>query len=164
LGNAPALEVLIDSEIKLNFSDIKGENIIPSRWDSVVPYIRVGEELNSLNSELLFAQSFNSDLFEHMVQGFKKERELNDKLIKENLEPKYSSSILLIDAYCKNSFNQYFKSHFETHLIFPEYQENYTEVKPIYSPSQKFYSNPLSEDDYKKETTLRKLKREKLQI
>jgi hypothetical protein len=159
LGNAPALEVIIESEIKLNISNIKGENSIPSRWASVVSYIRVGEELDV---EPNCVQSFDSNVFKHMIQGFKKERELNNKRIKKNFEPEYSSSILSIDVYCKNSFNQYFKSHFETHLIQGEKFPDYIEVKPFFSPNQKFYSNPISEDEFKKETTIRKLKREKL--
>jgi len=167
LGNAPALEVLIDSEIKSNFFDIKGENVIPSRWISTIPYIRVGEELHSdpeLKDTPFFSQSFNSDVFEIMDKGFKKEQKLNDKRVKKNHESEYYSNIISIEIYCKNSFNQFFKSHFETHLMLGKKFPGYIEVKPLFMPAPKFYSKPISEDDFNKEISLRKLKREKLKI
>jgi hypothetical protein len=167
LGNAPALEVLIDSEIKSNFFHFKGENVIPSRWVSTIPFIRVGEELYSdpqVKNAPFFSQSFNSDVFEIMDKGFKKEQKLNQKRIEKNHEPEYRSNIFLIDVYCKNSFNHFFKSHFETYLILGEKFPDYIEVKPYFEPAQKFYSRPISEDDFKEETASRKLKREKLKI
>lgn len=167
LGNAPALEVLIDSEIKLNLSDIKGENVIPSRWVSTIPYIRVGEELYSdpeLAGAPVFSQSFNSEVSKAMEKSFKKEQISNQKRIEKNYEPEYNSSIFSIDVYCKNSFNHFFKSHFETHLFLGENCPEYIEVKPFFEPNQIFYSKSIYEDDFKKEMSLRKMRREKLKI
>jgi len=50
VGNAPAIEVQIDSEIELTHSNIEGENVIPARFEpSMIPFLRQGEEIPDPN-------------------------------------------------------------------------------------------------------------------
>ncbi|GAG59067.1 unnamed protein product [marine sediment metagenome] len=43
VSNAPAIEVLIDAELTLQYSNIKGEKVIPVRFEpNSVPFIRQG--------------------------------------------------------------------------------------------------------------------------
>lgn len=47
IGNAPAIDVLVDAEIILKYSNIKGEKVIPSRFEpSFISFIRPGEEIS----------------------------------------------------------------------------------------------------------------------
>jgi hypothetical protein len=122
VGNAPAIEVLIDSEIELTHSNINGEKIIPARFEpTMIPFLRQGEELpnsHEVNAEShITSQSFGNSCINHMIFDFTKNHELNIERIHTNSsdEP-YVSTKLRVFVYCKNHLNQYFLSQYETYI------------------------------------------------
>jgi len=57
IGNAPAIEVLIDAEIVLYHSTVNGVNTIPSRFDpEMISFLKPGE--SNKKSELSFGNTF----------------------------------------------------------------------------------------------------------
>jgi hypothetical protein len=124
VGNAPAIEVKIDSEIELKHSDIKGEKIIPTRREpALIPFLRSGEEIPDSHAHdhdfqiALTSQNFGNTCIDHMIFDFTKDRELNlERIHSDPSHESYVSTKLRIYVYCKNHLNQYFLSQYETYI------------------------------------------------
>jgi hypothetical protein len=171
LGAVPALEINIDSEIKLKHSNIDSEKTIPSSTEpSFIPFLRTGAELSQESDFIAVTQFFDSDFVVHVLQEFKKQFELNTEKLKKFQEPEYDSVILCIYVYYKNNLNQCFISYFETYIVNDEpmrkYEfsdEQYITLKQIYFQKRKFYSEPIDEKEFCKDIEMRNKKRKKLQ-
>lgn len=112
VGNAPAIQVLVDSEIVLKYTEIEGEKVIPARFEpSHIPYIRQGEEITGMNVH----QSFGNSCISQMIFDFLREDLLNrERIQNQTHEEAFYSSKLRIFVYYKNHLNQYFLSAYET--------------------------------------------------
>jgi hypothetical protein len=114
VGNAPAIQVLVDSVIVLKFTDINGEKIIPARFEpSHLPFLRENEELTGHQ----ITQSFGNTCVSQMIFDFLRQDLMNRERIQNNpgQEP-IKSSKLRIYVYYKNHLNQYFMSAYECDL------------------------------------------------
>lgn len=65
VGNAPAIEILIDSEIKLRYSKIKEESTIPMRFEpAMVPFLQPGQSRNDFHG-----LSYGNTFITHFLQA-----------------------------------------------------------------------------------------------
>ncbi len=105
IGNAPAIEILIDGEIILKYSDIKGEKAIPARFDpSSIPFISKGQELSEGHNTDL---SFGNTCIDHLFDDFREFERLNIHRIKTDpTKEAYKSSKLKIYVYYQNNLGQ----------------------------------------------------------
>jgi hypothetical protein len=164
LGSAPALEIYQDAEIRLKYSNIGGENILPQEFGlSFYPFLRVDSKSDN------FGFTYWNEVANHLKQDFTKQYAKNAELLEKSQEPEYDAVTLCIFVYYKNNLNQHFKSYFETYIV------NGTPLQPInlsadYDiniisinlPKQIFYAKPITKNEYENEITSRNLKREKL--
>jgi len=122
VGNAPAIEIQIDSEIELTHSNIEGEKVIPARFEpSMIPFLRQGEEFPDTNQpepdRHATHQSYGNTCINHMIFDFTKNHELNvERVHSHPTDESYVSTKIRIFVYCKNHLNQYFLSQYETYI------------------------------------------------
>jgi hypothetical protein len=174
LGNAPSLEILIDSEIELKYSEIQGQRIIPSIYEPrLIPYLRVGENFSTDYRHNIY---FGSTLNVNLISDFEKASRLNYERIHINpTRESYTSSILRIFVYYKNNLNQNFVSIYETLLdvdkiaddpipymvsgksALPDDKAIILGEYPFKSP--KFFAKPIQENTRNSEISSRNSKR-----
>jgi hypothetical protein len=169
IGNAPAIGVLVDGELILQYSNIEGETIIPARFEPIdIPFIRCGEDLpdeqghNSL--------SFGNTCITHLLDDFREEHRLNmHRIATDPSRVHYNASLLRICIYYQNNLGQYFESAYETYLIIgkrlglddniPNDNET-TTLSQIYIPRPKFSAGPIQNDEVNKRIAERNSKRD----
>lgn len=112
VGNAPAIEVLVDSEIELRYSNIEGEKVIPAmRYPEIIAFLRPGEE--NINCQ----SNFGSTFLTHFFDDVRESRRLNLHRIETDPTKKpYKVSRLKVFSYYRNSLNQYFRSEYTTEI------------------------------------------------
>lgn len=160
VGNAPAIEVLIDAEIELRYSSIKEEKIIPARYEpEMIPFIQVGET----NSEC--QPNFGNKLVTHFFDDVRESCRLNLHRIETTpSKESYKTSRLKIISYYRNSLGQYFKSFYEAEICMngkdpiPKDDEK-TKVSIIYIPRPVFHAGPIAKSDMDSEISARANKR-----
>lgn len=115
LGNAPAIRVWVDSEIILKFTDIRGEKIIPARFEPVqIPFIRQGDAINNRNISQFFGNTCVSKLiFDFLQEDLKNRERLQNNPSQEPIH----SSRLKVFVYYKNHLDQFFMSIYETTIM-----------------------------------------------
>lgn len=160
VGNTPAIEVLVDAEIELEYSAIDGERIIPARHEpNSLSFIRSGEEITD---EPGVSPNFGNTCVSHLLDDFRECQRLNTLRIETDpTETAYNASVLRIFAYYRNNIGQHFKSVYETHLDIekiPKENES-AELAQIYVPRPRFEAGPVSRDEVIKEITQRDTKR-----
>ncbi|HVP96030.1 MAG TPA: hypothetical protein VMS83_02670 [Methanoregula sp.] len=170
LGTVPALEIKVDSEIKLKYSKYGDEKIPSTDGLSFHPFLRAGEVL-SQNSDFISVTQFYDSLFaKNLMLNFKKNNELNEERLKNAQEVKHDSATLSIYIYYKNNLNQNFRSYFETNIV-TDFGRN-KQANPsdesqhliqIYLQNRKFCSEPISEREFFEEIKKREVKRKKIQ-
>jgi hypothetical protein len=108
VGNAPAVETRIDSEIELMYSPIKNEYLIPSRFEpDVVPFVWQGETID--NIQLIYGNKF----ILHFFDAVRESHRLNTHRIETNpSQEAFKTSRLHVNVYYRNSLEQYFYSYF----------------------------------------------------
>lgn len=149
VGNAPAIEVLIDSEIELRYSNINNEKIIPARFEpDMIPFIKPGDSLNGINS------CFGNTFITHFFDDVRESSRLNIHRIETDpTKESYKASRLRVIVFYKNSLGIYFKSSFEAEIgIWKSLGEkeipadNKTaEVTISYVPRPVFHASPIDE-------------------
>ena len=160
VGNAPAIEVLIDAEIILRYSSIRGEKAIPSRFEPFsIAFIRPGEEIEG--NPYIYPE-FGNTCVTHLLDDFREESRLNIHRIETDpsQEP-YTASMLKIYVYYRNNLGQYFESTVEAHLDLEEIPgDNETaELSIHYLPRPKFCAYPTSKEEIDKSISSRNNKR-----
>ena len=165
VGNAPAIEVIVDAEITFTYSNIQGEKTIPARFEPEnIPFIRPNEELDQSSC----SSNFGNTLITHLFDDFREANRLNIHRIKTDpTQESYNASCLKIIIYYRNNIGQYFESNYETYLHlestndneFPKDNES-AELKQIYIPRPKFHTSPISKEKMDKEISVRNSKRE----
>jgi hypothetical protein len=163
VGNAPAIEVLVDAEIELRYSKIAGEGTIPARFEpEMVPFIRPGEVVNEPSP------NFGNKLITHFFDDVRESLRLNLQRIETNsTQSSFKTSSLRILVYYKNSLGQHFRSYYETEIglwaplgeeKIPNDDETCT-VNQIYLPRPVFHAGLSDETAVEQEISRRRDKR-----
>ena len=165
IGNAPAINVLVDGEIILQHSNIQGEMIIPARFEpGNMPFIRYGEDLAEGPSHDL---SFGNTCITHLLDDFRECHRLNLHRIETDPTRKsHTASMLRVCIYYQNNLGQFFESIYETYLhigkipegSIPENDETGT-LSQIYIPRPKYSAGPIPRDEVDKRIAERNGKR-----
>jgi|WetSurMetagenome_2_1015567.scaffolds.fasta_scaffold48469_4 hypothetical protein len=137
IGNAPAIQVLVDSIVVLKYTDINGVKEIPARFEpSHIPYVIQGQEIGGD----VVSQGFGNRCISQMHFDFLNQHLLNrERIQNEPSREPYNSSKIKIFVYYKNHLNQYFISTYETY-IYP-YSANNVPI-PGFAPTQAPISTP----------------------
>jgi hypothetical protein len=178
LGNAPAIEILIDSEIELKYTDYDGEKVIPSSYKPyLTPYLQINEKFTT---KLGTSKHFGAKPTYAIISDFKKMHILNmERRVINPLMESYDASTFRIFVYYKNNLNQNFMSYYETILsispnentsilfnqdensVLPSNQLIQISEHPFKSPS--FFTKPISDDIPRKEILVRNKKRDRVE-
>jgi hypothetical protein len=112
VGNAPAIEVLIDAEIELRYSNIKGEKVIPARYEpDMIPFIRPGESVSGVGP------NFGNTFITHFFDDVRESRRLNlHRIETDPTKESFKTSRLRVIAFCRNSLGQHFRSYYEAEI------------------------------------------------
>lgn len=163
VGNAPAIEVLIDAEIELRYSKIDNENTIPARYDPyVIPFIQPGEFSTEANP------NFGNTLVTHFFDDIQESVRLNMHRIETDpSRSPYKTSRLHIFVYYRNSLGQFFKSNYSTEIgIFSRIgtdpipkDDQPGKVNQIFLPRPVFHAGLDSKISFEKELGERARKR-----
>jgi hypothetical protein len=164
VGNAPAIEVLVDAEIILYHSTIEGEDTIPSRFDpDMISFIKPGETKNECHI------SFGNTLVAAFLDNVREAHRLNIHRIETDpTRESYKTSKLRVTVYYRNSVDQYFKSFFEAeigiHVMgdkdpIPKSDET-AKVSIRYIPRPKFHAQPITSDEMTSDFAARAPKRD----
>jgi hypothetical protein len=160
IGNAPGIELLVDGEFVLHYTDINGEKQIPARFEPrFISYLRPGEEMLEVSSPSL---SFGNNCIKYLFADFRECKRLNMKRIETDPTRRpYKSSIIKIYVYYRNNLGQYFESTYMTHLKLEELPEDNQsiEIKQIYFPNPEFHSAPTAKKLINKNISYRNTKR-----
>ena len=164
LSLAPAIEVLLDSEIEYRHTNISGEKFIPSRHaPNSIPFIKPSETFNKYHP--IFGNKFITHFFDEVREATR----LNIHLIKTNpTQESYKESRLYIYCYYKNTFGQFFKSSFSIEIMLDPFSNNpipkddeTCEVVMSYIPRPNFHIEPITiqkmEDEIQKRNSKRDL-------
>jgi len=165
VGNAPAIEVLVDAEITFNYSNVNGEKTIPARFEpDVITFIRPTEEIKD---NINCSPNFGNTCITHLFDDFRESHRLNIHRIETDpsVEP-FNASKLKIIIYYRNSVGQFYVSIYETHLHlgknpnsdFPKDDET-SELTRILVPRAKFHVSPIDKEKMEKEMNFRNSKR-----
>lgn len=164
VGNAPAIEVLLDSEIEYRHTNISGEKFIPSRHaPNSIPFIKPSETLNK------YHPNFGNKFITHFFDEVREATRLNIHRIETNpTQEPYKESRLYIYCYYKNTFGQFFKSSFSIEIGLDPFSKNpipkddeTCEVVMSYLPRPNFHIEPITiqkmEDEIQKRNSKRDL-------
>ena len=112
VGNAPAIELLVDAEIDLQHSDINGLKTIPARFTpEMIAYLRPGENSDKPSP------NFGNTTIAHFFDDVRESNRLNLHRIKTDpTRDSYRASRLRVVVYYRNVLGQYFKSVLETDI------------------------------------------------
>lgn len=161
VGNAPAIEVLVDAEIVLHYSNIRGERVIPARFEpSSISFIRPGEEIPEDNAH---NPSFGNTCITHLLDDFRECHRLNIHRIETDptTDP-YTASRLRVCVYYRNNLGQYFESTYETYLHIDDIpkDDETAELLQIHIPRPRFHAEPISKKQMDKDLSSREAKRD----
>lgn len=167
VGNAPAIEVLIDSEVELRYSSVNGERVIPARFEpDMIPFLKPGDQMAGPGVSPGYGNTFITHFFDDARESLR----LNlHRVETDPTQESYKTSRLRVMAYYRNSLGQYFRSHYEIEIGFwyrigekgiPEDNES-CEVSMLYIPRPVFRAEPSDEhaiaDEIKRRNAKRKL-------
>ena len=147
VGNAPAIEVLVDAEIELRYSNISGEKVIPARFEpDMIPFLRPGEASDKAHP------GFGNKLITHFFDDVRESSRLNIHRIETDpAQESHKTSTLRLYAYYRNSLGQEFRSFYQIEIgMFTPIGEDPIpkedakgEVSMIYIPRPKFHAEPV---------------------
>lgn len=160
VGNAPAIGVIVDAEIILQYSNVQGERVIPSRYEPfVLPFIRPGEDISN---DRRLSPNFGNTCITHLLDDFRERKRLNILRIETDpTKESYEASRLRVILYYRNNLGQYFESVYETYLGLEEIPEDNksAELFEVYIPRPKFHTAPIPKEKMDKEISFRNSKR-----
>jgi hypothetical protein len=148
VGNAPAIELLVDAEIELRYSSIKDNKIIPSRFEpDVVSFLKTDQEIKNIYP------IFGNLLITHFFDDVKESSRLNEHRIKTDpTKIPFWTSKIFIHVYYKNSLGQYFHSYLENEIYLdneiPKDEEE-TNLKLFKYPRPMFHAGAIDEKKMK---------------
>ncbi len=112
VGNAPAIEVLVDAEVELRYSKVDNESIIPARHDPyIIPFIQPGQVVTEASP------NFGNTFITHFFDDVRESTRLNMHRIETDpSRESYKTSRLHIFVYYRNSLGQSFKSYYSSEI------------------------------------------------
>lgn len=112
VGNAPAIEVLVDAEINFRHTNVDGNKTVPIRFEpDVVPFLRPGEA--NIDRHL----SFGNKAIIHFFDDVRESLRLNwHRIDTDPTKESFDASRLRVICYYRNSLGQCFKSTYETEI------------------------------------------------
>ena len=161
VGNAPAINVLIDSEFDFRYSKISGSSTIPQRFEpTAVAFIPQGRTVSGRQIDQSYGNNFVSSLLDEAREAHR----LNAHRIATNpsQEP-YKMSRLKVFAYYRNAVGQYFKSCYSCEVFInnsKDIDKERFDLSIIYIPHPEFYAIPIKESEMLKELAERNSRRE----
>lgn len=165
VGNAPAIEVLVDSEIELRYSLVNGEKAIPARFEPfMIPFVKPGDQIAGPG----VSPSYGNKFITHFFDDARESHRLNlHRIETDPTQESFKTSRLRVMAYYRNSLGQHFRSHYEIEIGFwrtngekgiPDDNET-CEVDMSYVPRPAFHAEPADENAIAKEIENRNAKR-----
>jgi|GEM_PF-3272124 hypothetical protein len=163
VGNAPAIEILVDAEIELRYSQIKGERLISCRFEpEMISYLRPGESNEECHPN--FGNSFITRFFDDVRES----RRLNIHRIETDpTQESFKTSRLYVYAYYRNTIGQYFKSIYEIEIDLDPFSkdpipDDDKEAKATmsYIPRPKFHVEPITKKTMEEEIVSRNSRRD----
>ena len=165
VGNAPAIEVLIDSEVTLRHSSVNGEKTIPARFEpDISPFLKPDDQITGNGVSPCYGNTFITHFFDDARESLR----LNlHRIETDPTQESFKTSRLRVIAYYRNSLGQHFRSHYEIEIGFwhrngekgiPEDNET-CEVDMFYIPRPVFHAEPTDEVVIKAEIESRNAKR-----
>ena len=165
VGNAPAIEVLVDSEIELRYSTVSGEKVIPARFEpDMIPFVKPGDQIGGTR----VSPGYGNTFITHFFDDARESHRLNlHRIETDPTQESFKTSRLRVMAYYRNSLGQHFRSQYEIEIGFwrrnggngiPEDNET-CEVDMFYIPRPTFRAEPANEDAIAKEIESRNAKR-----
>jgi hypothetical protein len=161
VGNAPAIDVLIDAEVILQYSSVEGEKTIPARFEPAsLPFISIGGK----TTKEWIHPNFGNVCVTHILDDFREYHRLNILRIESDAtRMPYPPTKLKIYVYYRNSIGQYFESTYEAHFDLesdeiPKENES-AKLSQIGIPRPQFHTGPISKDEMDKEISKRNGKR-----
>ncbi|MFX0201726.1 MAG: hypothetical protein ACFFCW_36900 [Candidatus Hodarchaeota archaeon] len=150
VGNAPAIEALVDAEIILAYSAINGEQTIPSRFEpQMIPFIKPGQTIEDSSP------NFGNTLITHLLDDYREYNRLNIHRIETDptLDPFSASQLRVVVSY-RNSVGQHYESTYQVHLLLgekpsldiPTETEN-AKMRPLNVPRPRFHATPVTKAD-----------------
>jgi hypothetical protein len=160
VGNAPAIEVSLDAEIILQYSNIQGEKVVPAQYEPgsiafVRPGVRVADDLTT-------NLTFSDACVTHLFDDFRELNRLNLHRIETDPTKKpYQGPILKVYVNYRNSLNQYFESVYETQLSINKIPEENERVQLFQNNLSKpiFHTTPTTKEKVDTELFERNRKR-----
>ncbi len=166
VGNAPAIEVLVDSEIELRYSSVNGEKAIPARFEpDMIPFVKPGDQVAGPG----VSPSYGNKFITHFFDDARESHRLNlHRIETDPTQESFKTSRLRVMAYYRNSLGQHFRSCYEIEIGFwrknggkgiPEDNET-CEVDMFYIPRPAFHAGPADKKTIATEIENRNAKRE----
>lgn len=166
VGNAPAIEVLVDSEIELRYSSVNGDRVIPARFDpAMIPFLKSGDSIAGPG----VSPGYGNTLITHFFDDARESHRLNlHRIETDPTQESFKTSRLRVFAYYRNSLGQHFRSRYEIEIalwrrngekLIPEENET-CEVDMSYIPRPTFHAEVTNGDATANEIESRSLKRE----
>lgn len=166
VGNAPAIEVLVDSEVELRYSSVNGEKVIPARFEpDMIAFVKPGDQIDGDG----LSPSYGNTFITHFFDDARESHRLNlHRIETDPTQESFKTSRLRVIAYYRNSLGQHFQSRYEIEIglwrrnaekDIPEENES-CEVNMFYIPRPSFHAEPANEEAIVKEIESRNLKRE----
>ncbi len=128
LGTAAALDIVVDSEIQLKYSEISGRKVIPMKNRVLIRqfirpnyYIKDKKDKYGTTVEYGFNLFYTKDLVEALNKDFNELVFLDSKAGYNTFTPilsPFHTTKLIIYVYYKNSLDQYFYSRYETEIAY----------------------------------------------
>ena len=144
IGNGPALDIFIDSEIQYRYTDIKGHVKIPSRFEpAIIPFLKSGESYSGLD----IYPCFGNQSVIHFFDDYRESSRLNlHRIETKPYETPYNCSILKIFIYYRNNLEQYFESIYTTEISLFNVEPGNDELKvsQIFIPRPRFHAGEAS--------------------
>lgn len=165
VGNAPAIEVLVDSEVQLRYSSVKGEKLIPARFEpDVIAFVKPGDQVAGHGVSPGYGNTFITHFFDDVRESHR----LNlHRIETDPTQESFKTSRLRVIAYYRNSLGQHFRSSFEIEIglwrrngeeTIPS-DDSTCEVDMCYIPRPAFHAEPADEEDITEEIAERNSKR-----
>ena len=161
VGNAPAIELLVDSEVELRYSSIKGVSCVPARFEpNVVPFLKPGDQITGPAVSPSYGNTFLTRFFDDIRESLR----LNIHRIETNpTQESFKTSRLAIIVFYRNSLGQHFRSRYEIEIGFwhlngtkpiPGDDES-CDVDMSYIPRPTFHAEPVAEREIEAELAKR---------
>ncbi len=160
IGNDPAIEILVDGEIELEYASINGENIIPARFSpSQKSFLMAGKKILDESINLSFGNKFIKYFFESSKEMSK----LNQERIRNTpWKDAYQTAKLTIYVYYSNNMGQYFKSEYSIYICLdgkiPRNNE-IAKIQKVFIPRPTFSNKIIKKEKVEEEIAQRDLKR-----